>query len=58
MSTRRIKKELLEFFKKQSLSESELNFILGCIKSQTKYPQLTHKQWELVNTIKKRYEEK
>ena len=54
--TRRIKKPLKEFFDKQSLTDAENEFILGCINAQNKYPQLTHRQWQIVNEIKERYE--
>lgn len=53
---RRIKKPLKEFFEKQSLTDFDKNFILGCIESQKKYPQLTHKQWERICMLKERYE--
>ena len=54
--TRRIKKPLLEFFEKHSLTDAEKSFILGCINSQKKFPQLTHRQWQIVCEIKDRYE--
>jgi hypothetical protein len=53
--TRRIKQELQKFFESQSLTEQEKSFILGCIKAQTKYPQLTSRQWQIVCDIEKRY---
>ena len=56
MSIRRIKKPLLAFFEKHSLSDGEKSFILGCIEAQKKYPQLTHRQWQIVLEIKSRYE--
>jgi hypothetical protein len=52
---RRIKKDLKEFFDKQPLTAFEKSFIVGCIKAQNKYPQLTLKQWELIQRIKERY---
>ena len=45
--TRRIKKPLKDFFEKQSLTDAEKDFILGCINAQNKYPQLTHNTEEL-----------
>jgi hypothetical protein len=53
--TRRIKKPLKDFFDKQTLTDAEKEFILGCINAQSKYPQLTHRQWQIVNEIKERY---
>ena len=53
--TRRIKKPLLEFFEKHRLTDAEKSFILGCINSQNRHPQLTHRQWETVCKIEKRY---
>ena len=55
MQTRRIKKPLKDFFDKQSLTEWEKSFIFGCINSQNRHPQLTHRQWETVCKIEKRY---
>jgi len=53
--TRRIKKPLRDFFDKQALTDAEKDFILGCMNAQSKYPQLTHRQWQIVNEIKDRY---
>ena len=53
--TRRIKRPLREFFDKQSLTDAEKNFILGCIDAQSKYPQLTQRQWDIIQEIKERY---
>ena len=53
--TRRIKKPLKDFVDKQSLTDAEKEFILGCINAQNKYPQLTHRQWQIVCDIEKRY---
>jgi hypothetical protein len=53
--SRRIKKEIKEFFDNQPLTDFEKAFIIGCIKAQEKYPQLTTKQWGLINKIKERY---
>lgn len=53
--TRRIKKELREFFETQPLTAPEKSFILGCIAAQTNHPQLTSRQWEIVCDIEKRY---
>jgi hypothetical protein len=52
---RRINKTLKEFFDKQALTDFEKTFIIGCIKAQDKYPQLTTKQWSVVVRIKERY---
>ena len=54
---RRIKKPLLEFFEKQTLTDGEKSFILGCMNAQKKYPQLTHRQWQIVCEIKDKYNE-
>jgi len=54
--TRRIKKPLKDFFDKQTLTDAEKDFIIGCINAQSKYPQLTHRQWQSVTEIKERYE--
>ena len=53
---RRIKKPLLQFFEKHPLTDAEKSFILGCINSQKKFPQLTHRQWQVICEIKDRYE--
>ena len=53
--TRRIKKPLSEFFDTQSLTAREKSFILGCMRFQELYPQLTNKQWKVVCDIEKRY---
>lgn len=55
--TRRIKKELREFFETQPLTAPEKAFILGCIAAQTSYPQLTSRQWKIVCDIEKRYKD-
>lgn len=47
----------MEFFEKQSLTDAEKTFILGCINSQKKYPQLTQRQWQIICDIKKKYDE-
>lgn len=57
MITRRIKKPLKEFFDKHTLTDWEKSFILGCIQAQTIHPQLTHRQWETVCKIEKRYKD-
>lgn len=54
---RRIKKPLLEFFEKQTLTDGEKSFILGCINAQKKHPQLTLRQWQIVCEIKSKYDE-
>ena len=53
---RRIKQPLLQFFEKHPLTDAEKSFILGCINSQKKFPQLTHRQWQVICDIKERYE--
>ena len=53
--TRRIKKDLKDFFDNQPLTDKEKNFIIGCIRAQDNYPQLTSRQWEIVQEIKNRY---
>ena len=53
--TRRIKKPLKDFFDNHSLTDAEKSFILGCIQAQNKFPQLTHRQWQIVCEIKERY---
>lgn len=53
--TRRIKKQLQEFFDKQPLTPAEKSFIVGCILAQTHHPQLTNKQWAVVTAIEERY---
>jgi len=54
---RRIKKPLKDFLDNQSLTDAEKSFILGCINAQNKYPQLTHRQWQIVCDIEKRYKD-
>ncbi len=54
---RRIKKPLKEFLDNQPLTDAEKSFILGCINAQTTYPQLTHRQWQIVCDIEKRYKD-
>lgn len=53
--TRRIKKQLKEFFDNQSLTDPEKAFILGCMIAQNNHPQLTNRQWQVVTDIEKRY---
>jgi len=53
--TRRIKKPLKDFFDNHSLTDAEKSFILGCIQAQNKFPQLTHRQWQIVCEIKERH---
>jgi hypothetical protein len=53
--TRRIKKELRQFFESQTLTDPEKVFILGCIAAQQQYPQLTNRQWKIVCDIESRY---
>ena len=53
----RIKKPLKDFFDKQSLTDAEKEFILGCINSQNRYPQLTNRQWQIVCDIEERYKD-
>lgn len=56
--TRRIKKHHLDLFDKYKLTDREQSFILGCIKFQEKYPQLSNKQWRIVVLIYERYRKK
>jgi len=56
--TRRIRKPLKDFFDKHALTDAEKDFILGCMLAQSRYPQLTHRQWQIVNDIKDRYDGK
>lgn len=53
--TRRIKRDLQEFFDKQTLTPKEKSFIVGCITAQAQHPQLTNKQWAVVLAIEERY---
>lgn len=53
--TRRIKRDLLKFFEENALTTQEKYFILGCIRAQDKYPQLTAKQWKIVCDIEEKY---
>jgi hypothetical protein len=53
--TRRIKKELKQFFETQPLTDAEKTFILGCISAQQQHPQLTSRQWQIVCDIESRY---
>lgn len=53
--TRRIKKDLKEFFDKQELTDQEKSFIVGCMRAQSKFPQLTQRQWDIIQEIKERY---
>lgn len=53
--TRRIKKQLKQFFESQALTAKEKSFILGCIIFQEQYPQLTNKQWRIILEIEARY---
>lgn len=55
--TRRIKKELRNFFEIQPLTTAEKAFILGCISAQQQYPQLTARQWKIVCDIESRYKD-
>ena len=55
MTTRRIRKQLRIFFEDKELTDKERSFILGCIKAQQKYPQLTSRQWQIVCEIEQRY---
>tara|TARA_Y100000034_G_C6597783_1_gene259944 strand:+ start:357 stop:530 length:174 start_codon:yes stop_codon:yes gene_type:complete len=56
--TRRIKLQLKEFFEKRPLSDKEKQFIVGCLKAQIRYPQLTTAQWRIVKKIEKKYKDK
>jgi len=53
--TRRIKKQLKQFFESQPLTDKEKAFILGCIDFQDSYPQLTNSQWKVILEIEARY---
>ena len=55
MATRRIRKELKTFFNEKELTDKETHFILGCLKAQQKFPQLTSRQWQIVCEIEQRY---
>jgi hypothetical protein len=55
IKTRRIKKELSNFFESQTLTDKEKAFILGCIAAQQQHPQLTNRQWQIVCEIESRY---
>tara|TARA_Y100000034_G_C6606915_1_gene264190 strand:+ start:366 stop:539 length:174 start_codon:yes stop_codon:yes gene_type:complete len=55
--TRRIKTQLKKFFEEKPLTDKEKHFILGCIKAQSQYPQLTTAQWRIVMEIKKKYKD-
>tara|TARA_R110002074_G_scaffold88320_1_gene194797 strand:+ start:216 stop:398 length:183 start_codon:yes stop_codon:yes gene_type:complete len=55
MTTRRIRKNLQEFFDQQGLTDKEKIFIAGCKKAQQKHPQLTSRQWQIICEIEQRY---
>ena len=55
MTTRRIRKELLNFFEENKLTDKERGFISGCLKAQQKHPQLTSRQWQIICEIKERH---
>ena len=55
--TRRIKLRLKKFFEEKPLTDKEKHFILGCIKAQNQYPQLTMAQWRIVKEIENKYKE-
>lgn len=52
--TRRLKKQHLDIISKYELTDKERNFILGCIRCQKQYPQLTNKQWTIAMIIYER----
>ena len=52
---RRIKKPLKEFFDNHHLTDKEKAFIMGCMRAQVKYPQLTQSQWDVLMSIQERY---
>lgn len=54
-TTRRIRKELLQFFNAAPLEEKDRTFIESCLKSQQRHPQLTSRQWEVVQGIYQKY---
>jgi len=55
--SKRINKQLKQFFDENPLTDWEKNFIIGCIKSQdnSHYSQLTTRQWAKVLDIKRKY---
>lgn len=53
--TRRIKKELREFFENQDIIKEDMYFINGCLRAQQRYPQLTSKQWARIEMLKEKY---
>lgn len=53
--TRRIRRDLADFFENQNLTDEERNFILGCTRAQIKFPQLTARQWQIVLEIEQKY---
>ena len=53
--TRRIKLRLKKFFEEKPLTDKEKHFILGCIRSQQQYPQLTLRQWKVIKEIEQKY---
>lgn len=55
---RRITFKLKKFFDENKLTDAERNFIIGCIKAQQSYPQLTNNQWKIVKEIESRYRKK
>lgn len=57
VETRRIKRALRQELDKKPLTDADKRFIMGCIKAQIKQPQLTNAQWEIVQEIRKKYEQ-
>lgn len=53
--SRRIKYDLIAFFEKKNLTTEDNSFIMGCMRAQKKYPQLTNKQWDRVMLIYNKY---
>ena len=47
----------IEMFCELNEIEDKNELILGCIKAQSQYPQLTTAQWRIVMEIKKKYKD-
>ena len=57
VKTRRINGKIKQQLDKKPLTDADKRFIMGCIKAQIKQPQLTNAQWEIVQEIRKKYEQ-
>ena len=57
--TKRINKQLKQFFDEKPLTDWEKDFIMGCIRFQDRsnYSQVTSKQWNKIIELKKKYGE-